>query len=90
MQRLLTLLKHIDDDDKFKNVYGYIPEYNNKIVEMASNIASEILIKNNGRCDWRNISLLEMEGYDVFPVEKYGIQWLLGGIKLRKGVITFS
>lgn len=90
MEDLVRMLKTIESDFKIQSVYGFIPEVNNKIVYEASILASKLLITNTGKCNWRNIELLKMEGYDVVPLEKDSCGWLVGGIETRKGTITFD
>ena len=90
MEELINLLKEIDEDVTIESKYGFIPEHSNQQVQEASNIATKILITEAGKCEWRNIGLLELEGFDVFPVESDRFGWLIGGIQTRRGVITFG
>jgi len=89
MEGLIELLHKIDDDDTITARYGFMPEINNNGVRNASILAAKILITDEGDCNWRNIELLKLEGFAVFPIEKDVFGWLVGGIQLRKGIITF-
>ena len=56
----------------------------------ASNIAENVLITTTGNTDWISVNLLRKAGYQVFPVEKDGFGWLIGGIHTGVGILTYG
>jgi hypothetical protein len=56
----------------------------------ASNIAENVLITTTGNTDWISVNLLCKAGYQVFPVEKDGFGWLIGGINTSVGILTYG
>lgn len=89
MEQLVSLLLSIETNNEIKSKFGFIPETNTDVRD-ASILASSLLITDLGECNWRNIELLKMEGFDVFPIEKDRFGWLVAGIQTRKGVISYS
>jgi hypothetical protein len=67
-----------------------ILDSNHELVRLASNLACELLIDSNGRCNRENMEKLENLGYPVFPIEKDSFGWLIGGIGVMGGIITFA
>ena len=55
-------------------------------------LCNELLIVNNGGCNWENIEIVRDNGYRVFGGEKDGFGWLTGCIRKvnDKRVIVFG
>lgn len=90
MQNLIELLKRIETNITIKNfgekpIPQHLPD-----VEQASYLAGEILISPHGHMIWENIQMLRDAGYPVFPIERDGFGWLIGGVGTMKGVISFG
>ena len=55
-------------------------------------IADEMLITSEGQVNWIAVGELTKmnKSLDVFPIEEDRFGWLLGGIRTKKGLITFG
>ena len=82
VQKILATLKTIAQSDEITSVEGQCDHY---LVEQAVGEATDALVG-----DWEAIQQLKAAGYDVFPLERDGFGWLLGGIRTSKGVIVFG
>ena len=60
------------------------------IIEDIIDIATVIFIDHEGRVNFTNIIECRKYGIDIFCVERDKFGWLIGGIKTKKGVITFG
>jgi hypothetical protein len=85
MERLITLLKTIEEDDTIpvKDVVDKVFTYT--IIELAC----ELLIDENGN-NTRYVDVLRKNGFGVFPVERDSVGWLLGAIRTSKGDIIYG
>ncbi len=96
MEQLITLLHSIEefkDNSKEYEEYEILTSDNidlNKIVSDASDIANDLLITSEGRCNWANIEFLKAKSFPVRPLEVDNFGWLMGGIYTNKGIITFG
>ena len=88
VQMLLTLLLKLEDDDSIISS-NYLQE-SIPIVKRIKNLAHNVLITNEGQCDYKNISILENHNFNVFPVEVDSFGWLVGGIHTGKGIIIYG
>ena len=68
IQKLLTLLIKLEKDD-FIVSSNYL-EDNIPIVNEIVNLADEFLIIN-GQCNWKNMSILENNNFEVDPREDW-------------------
>jgi hypothetical protein len=83
----LQILEETPDIKPFDE--EYIVRDNPAALE-ASNIAENVLITTTGNTDWISVNLLRKAGYQVFPVEKDGFGWLIGGIHTGVGILTYG
>jgi len=60
------------------------------LLTQATDLADTLLIAENGRCNWQNISILNNNKFNVHPLEQDRFGWLIGGIYTTKGVIVFG
>lgn len=88
MERLYNLILTIENDDSIE--YSEYLSQDIEIVNMISHLADDLLITHDGLCDWLNILWLEEHGIIVFPIERDGFSWLVGGIPTRKGIIAYG
>ena len=58
----------------------------NKILELCN----ELLINDSGKCDWKNIEILNKNGYYVGPGERDSFGWLTGVVYTDKGSIVYG
>jgi hypothetical protein len=88
METLIELISKVENDDTIKE--ADFLNLSHPLVKEISLLADEWLITGEGHCDWLNIHLLEDRRIHVFPVERDGFGWLVGGISTSKGVITYG
>ena len=60
------------------------------LVYNAVQLADELLIDSDGKCNWENIEILRNYGYGVDALERDQFGWLTGGIFTIRGVIVYS
>jgi hypothetical protein len=58
----------------------------------ASNTACDLLIDNQGHCNWENISIVREAGYRVYAGDKDSFGWLVGCIQKHgsESVLTYG
>ena len=66
---------HYTDDD------GWVYFKDNELYNEVVGLCCELLIANNGRCNWDNIIYLRNNGYSVFAGDKDSFGWLIGCIR---------
>lgn len=49
--------------------------------EKAEGLCNDLLITENGACNWDNINLLRSNGYSVFAGERDSFGWLTGCVR---------
>ena len=89
MDDLLKLLTALESAEEITEAYEFL-SLDIPLVGEISRRAEELLITPKGDCDWERIEHLASIGYAVFPVERDGFGWLIGGISTKKGVITYG
>jgi hypothetical protein len=85
MDELIRLLQEFENDTSLtydEDEFVANPE--------AAAAASNVLIDDEGKCNWENIKILETIGFYVIPIEKDSFGWLVGGIVTKKGIITYG
>jgi hypothetical protein len=88
IQQLLLLLNNVEKDNSIK-VNNYLDD-NIPIVNEIVNLANNLLITTHGQCNWKNISILEHNNFNIFPIEVDSFGWLIAGIQTSKGVIIYG
>jgi len=53
-------------------------------------LADSVLITPNGGCDWANIQMLEVAGFNVRAGEQDSFGWLTGVIRTKAGEIVYG
>ncbi len=89
MDKFLTLLEQLESDKTIPDSDKYI-DSDISIVTNISICAEDVLITSDGRCNWERIRILQSMGYSIFPVEFDGFGWITGGIRTKKGIITYG
>jgi hypothetical protein len=94
IQELIDCINQIDNlasknslDDNYifsKNDQSY----GMSLVKYASIIATELFITEEGKLNGENLNSFTQ--FEIYPIEHDTFGWLLGGIKTKKGVITFG
>lgn len=89
MERLIECLKSIEENESIEaNPEKVITDMT--LTREIDEIVVELLIDENGRCDWDNIDFLSKSGFAVFPLEKDRFGWLIGGIQTSRGIISYG
>jgi hypothetical protein len=65
-------------------------EERHKLIQDVTDMATEVLIRENGERDYSAEVQLEMAGFPVRCLEKDSFGWLAGGIETEKGVIAYG
>ena len=63
-----------------------------KKLNRCYSIADEMLITSEGQVNWIAVGEItnKNKSLDIFPIEQDRFGWLLGGIRTKKGLITFG
>ncbi len=85
METLIHLLKQIDENESSAHDQDDI-----LMNEEIETLATDLLITNEGACNWENINILRDAGFAIIPIEKDSFGWLLAGILTKKGIITYG
>jgi hypothetical protein len=88
IQNLLTILVKLERDDSI--IQSNYLEHSIPIVNEIVNLADDVLITKQGKCNYKNISILENHNFTVFPIEVDSFGWLSAGIQTNKGVIIYG
>ncbi len=95
MEKLMQTLKAIeatqleDSDDAILNNM----EEDNPLKELINTAlcqADELLVTDQGQCNWENHDVLKNAGFPVFPGERDRFGWLTGCIQTSKGILVFG
>jgi hypothetical protein len=85
LEKLIILLKAIDEDSSQGDNYDEILDNS-----LASGLANDALIDDNGQNIWDNHEILADAGFSVFPGERDRFGWLTGCIQTKKGIIVYG
>ena len=93
MDRLINILRKIDSGEfgvKARN--GVIEEIygDDKELVLIESLAEELLIKDNGQCDWSNIDKLKELGFNVYAGDEDSFGWLTGYIETKNGIVVYG
>ena len=61
-----------------------------ELIQSATDLASTLLIDENGQCIWSLHSTLDTAGFEVFPGERDSFGWLTGCIQTSKGILIYG
>ena len=82
---LIKILRKIDEDTTING--EMIRNADHKLVQTAIKLANEYL---TGDENFGNIITLREAGFRVFAVEQDRFGWLIGGIRLKRGILHFG
>lgn len=93
MNKLIKILSKINNNeldvyavnDIIEEIYG-----DDEDLVLIGSLADELLITDQGHCNWKNIKRLKAAGFDVFAGDKDSFGWLTGCIKTKKGIIVYG
>jgi hypothetical protein len=74
-----AILNNMEEDNPLKEV-----------INTAIGQADELLVTDQGQCNWENHEVLKNSGYPVFPGERDRFGWLSGCIQTSKGILVFG
>ena len=84
----MELIDKLEKDDTIKR--SQYLSHQIDIVNEISCVADDLLIMEDGHCNWDAIHSLEDKHIYVFPVEKDRFGWVIGGIPTTRGIITYG
>ena len=89
MERIVALVDEINRSDIKPR--KFLEESDHSAIPLLRSLLDELLITKEGNVDWDAKYILELEN-DIFiyPVERDGFGWLIGGLITDKGVVTFG
>jgi len=79
------LLKRIDEDEYIDK--EMITKATHTLVKCARYLADEYLTGNE---NFQNIIKVRQAGFDVYAAEQDRFGWLVGGIRLKRGILYFG
>ena len=88
MEELIQLIRKIESDTNIQYL-EYVPIILPAVMEIQA-IAEDVLITEDGTCNWKNIQILRDMDIHVFPVEWDTGGWIVGGLMTKKGIITYG
>lgn len=88
MENLIRFIRRLERDNSI--VEARYLSHNIQLVRDIAQLACNLLITDEGDCNWKNIEYLQKMGYKVNPIESYAFGWLIGGIFTDKGIITYG
>lgn len=93
IDRLINILSKIDSGEfRVKARNGMIEEIygDDKELVLIESLAEELLIKDNGQCDWSNIDKLKEAGFDVYAGDEDSFGWRIGFIETKNGIVVYG
>lgn len=87
VQLLLSLLDVIQNTDVIESISA---NFDHPYIRAIQYCANETLIKDMGKINDENISILNSKGYNVRPGEQDSFGWVTGCIYTNKGIIIFG
>lgn len=93
MEKLISILKQIDDEEISVMTIGNVIKGmrgDNIDLILIESLADELLITEQGQCNWPNIRRLKNEGYNIYAGDKDDFGWLTGCIETKKGIIVYG
>ena len=93
INRLINILSKIDSGEfRVRTCNGIIKEIcgDDKELVLIESLAEELLIKDNGQCDWSNIDKLKELGFNVYAGDEDSFGWLVGCIETKNGIIVYG
>ena len=74
-----TILNSLEDTHPMK-----------ELINTAIGQADQLLVTENGQCNWANHEVLKNAGFPVFPGDQDRFGWLSGCIQTKKGILVFG
>ena len=76
-------------DDKMHILYEGTDLVVVSIMSRIEMLARDVLLVDRDECDWTNIRILKINGFDVKPTKVDDHGWVIGGIHTKKGIVTY-
>ena len=78
----------VNNDDT--NIFYFDTDFNHLTLKKVLNLSNELLITDQGLCNWNNIKILRSNGYRVYAGEKDSFGWLTGCIRKDNYVLVYG
>jgi hypothetical protein len=89
MEQLATLVQELEASDL--DPRPYLQDEDHPNVQIVGILLETIFITPGGNIDLdARDKLREMYGYELYAVERDDWGWILGGLRTKKGTITFG
>jgi hypothetical protein len=88
MDRFIDLISQVEKDDSIPE-RGFLL-IDHPLIHEIKVMADTLLVTDKGGCNWKNIEILIDKSIEVFPVELDRYGWIIGGIRTKKGIITYG
>jgi hypothetical protein len=89
MESLINALKALEAST-LPDSYDVINNKDTLEIKTIVSLAEEVLIGQEGQCNWDAIDKLAEQGFAVYPGDKDQFGWLTGCIETTKGVIVYG
>jgi hypothetical protein len=92
MDEFLKVLNNLcDSNETVTDEVGWV-YFSGNLATEASSMACDLLIDNEGHCNWDNINEVRNAGYRVFAGDQDSFGWLVGCIQKHgdKRVLTYG
>lgn len=97
MDKLLELLEQlynqtIDESAYCEDEMSWYFKDENALAQEVESLCDELLISDNGQCNWENIIILKNAGYRVYAGERDSFGWLTGCVQKKgdKRIIVYG
>ena len=90
VERLIEVLTQIETNPDIRDYEEHVIPTENPGLQEANILANCVLISSHGDIEYDMVEILREHGYSVFPIERDRFGWLVGGIRTKKGIITFG
>lgn len=93
LKKLVNILKDINEERvKVTVVNNRIEEIegDDVVLTLIQSLADDLLITEDGQCNWLNMKNIVDEGFDIYAGDKDDFGWLIGCIETKKGIILYG
>lgn len=91
---LITKLREFEENSYVPKIKGGTISGNkveaDSILSEIILLADDVLLDENGQCNWKNIDVVQNAGFKVSSWETDSRGWLTGSIETTKGIIVYG
>lgn len=91
LKKLVSLLKRVEKGTvKYTSTYEEDEQFTYVDCPDIDDIVNDLLISEDGKCNWENINAVREAGFNVYPGEIDSFGWISGCIDTKRGTIIFG